>query len=213
MNIASEMALMVSTQRAYQMNSTAIQTESQMMSIANQLRPHHEPPDSVRHQRLDATATTGLPVVNQALEPEWVRHGSAATQKAYETALSFEQTLVEQLSQSLTATSGLGGESSQEGESGSEEGGSAAAGANSQLSSMLPQALDGRRHERRRPRPGGADDPRARRPARRGASARERRRQPRGAAAAGATATAARSQPARRVPPTAGTASTGGTAA
>jgi flagellar basal-body rod protein FlgG len=37
-NIASEMALMVSTQRAYQMNSTAIQTESQMMSIANQLR-------------------------------------------------------------------------------------------------------------------------------------------------------------------------------
>jgi flagellar basal-body rod protein FlgG len=38
-NIASEMALMVSTQRAYQMNSTAIQDESQMMSIANQLRP------------------------------------------------------------------------------------------------------------------------------------------------------------------------------
>jgi flagellar basal-body rod protein FlgG len=38
-NMAGEMALMVSTQRAYQMNSTAIQTESQMMSIANQLRP------------------------------------------------------------------------------------------------------------------------------------------------------------------------------
>ena len=38
-NIASEMALMVSTQRDYQLNSTAIQTESQMMSIANQLRP------------------------------------------------------------------------------------------------------------------------------------------------------------------------------
>ena len=37
-NVASEMALMVSTQRAYQMNSTAIQTESQMMAIANQLR-------------------------------------------------------------------------------------------------------------------------------------------------------------------------------
>jgi flagellar basal-body rod protein FlgG len=37
-NIASEMALMVSTQRDYQLNSTAIQTESQMMSIANQLR-------------------------------------------------------------------------------------------------------------------------------------------------------------------------------
>jgi flagellar basal-body rod protein FlgG len=37
-NMGSEMALMVSTQRAYQMNSTAIQTESQMMSIANQLK-------------------------------------------------------------------------------------------------------------------------------------------------------------------------------
>jgi flagellar basal-body rod protein FlgG len=38
-NIAHEMALMVSTQRDYQLTSTAIQTESQMMSIANQLRP------------------------------------------------------------------------------------------------------------------------------------------------------------------------------
>jgi len=37
-NIASEMALMVSTQRNYQLTSTAIQTENQMMSIANQLR-------------------------------------------------------------------------------------------------------------------------------------------------------------------------------
>ncbi|MGD1058364.1 MAG: flagellar hook-basal body protein [Solirubrobacteraceae bacterium] len=38
-NIAGTMALMVSTQRAFQMNSTSIQTDSQMMSIANQLRP------------------------------------------------------------------------------------------------------------------------------------------------------------------------------
>jgi flagellar basal-body rod protein FlgG len=38
-NMAGEMALMVSTQRAFQMNSTSIQTDSQMMSIANQLRP------------------------------------------------------------------------------------------------------------------------------------------------------------------------------
>ena len=84
-----------------------------------------------------ASGSTGLPVVNQATEPEWVRKGSAATQKAYESALSFEATLVEQLSKTLTSTSGLSGES--EGESGSEEGGSS--GANSQLSSMLPQAL------------------------------------------------------------------------
>ncbi len=86
-------------------------------------------------------ATAGPPAVNQALEPEWVRDGSAATQKAYASALSFEQTLVEQLSQSLTAASGLAGESSQEGESGSEEGGSSGGAEASELSSMLPQAL------------------------------------------------------------------------
>jgi flagellar basal-body rod protein FlgG len=38
-NMAGDMALMVTTQRNYQLTSTAIQTESQMMSIANQLRP------------------------------------------------------------------------------------------------------------------------------------------------------------------------------
>lgn len=89
-----------------------------------------------------ASVGAALPAVNQALEPEWVRHGSAATQKAYASALAFEQTLVEQLSKALTAASGLTGESSQAGESGSEEGGSPAGGAQaSQLSSMLPQAL------------------------------------------------------------------------
>jgi hypothetical protein len=90
------------------------------------------------------SATTGLPVVNQALEPAWVRDGSASTQKAYASALSFEQTLVEQLSQTLTATSGLESESSSSGEaeSSSEEGATSASGAgDSQLSSMLPQAL------------------------------------------------------------------------
>jgi Rod binding domain-containing protein len=83
-------------------------------------------------------ASTGLPAVNQALEPAWVRHGSATTQKTYETALAFEGMLVQQLSRSLTATSGLGGEG--EGEAGSEEGGSPSMGA-SELSSLLPQAL------------------------------------------------------------------------
>lgn len=81
----------------------------------------------------------GLPVVNQAFEPEWVRHGSAATQKAYESALSFEATLVEQLSQSLAKTSDLGGEASQESEGGGE--GSSSSSDDSQLASMLPQAL------------------------------------------------------------------------
>jgi Rod binding domain-containing protein len=88
-----------------------------------------------------ATGSSGLPVVNQAFEPEWVRHGSAATQKAYESALSFEETLVEQLSQSLAKTSGMGGESSQESEGGESGEGGASSSGNSQLSSMLPQAL------------------------------------------------------------------------
>jgi len=38
-DMARAMALLVSTQRDFQMSSSAIQTESQMMSIANQLRP------------------------------------------------------------------------------------------------------------------------------------------------------------------------------
>jgi Rod binding domain-containing protein len=85
------------------------------------------------------TGSTGVPAVDQALEPAWVRHGSAATQQAYASALAFEQTLVEQLSQSLASTSGLGGESSEEGSS-SEAGGSEGTGS-SPISSMLPQAL------------------------------------------------------------------------
>jgi hypothetical protein len=89
-----------------------------------------------------ANTTAGLPVVNQALEPAWVRTGSASTKKAYEAALTFEQTLVEQLARSLTATSGLNGEAAQGGEDSSEGGGSPSAGANSgELSSLLPQAL------------------------------------------------------------------------
>jgi flagellar basal-body rod protein FlgG len=38
-DLGREMAQMISTQRAFQMTSTAIQTETQMMTIANQLRP------------------------------------------------------------------------------------------------------------------------------------------------------------------------------
>lgn len=88
-----------------------------------------------------AGTAAGLPAVNQALEPAWVRRGSAATQRAYQSALAFEQTLVEQLSQALTATSGLSGEGAQEGDEGGSEEAGAAGAADSQLSSMLPQAL------------------------------------------------------------------------
>jgi hypothetical protein len=89
---------------------------------------------------MSAPIASGLPVVNQALEPKWVRDGSPATQKSYESALAFEDTLVEQLSQSLTASSGLTGESSG-GEESEEGGASASAGGDSELASLLPQGL------------------------------------------------------------------------
>jgi Rod binding domain-containing protein len=90
-----------------------------------------------------------LPTVNQALEPASVRNGSPAVQKAYTSAVDFEEMLVQQLSQSLTQGTGLGGseEGSEEGLEGAPEGGSGAASgqgggaANSQLAALLPQAL------------------------------------------------------------------------
>jgi Rod binding domain-containing protein len=94
---------------------------------------------SIPASSASALSSGSPPIADQTLEPAWVRKGSVSTQKAYETALAFEQMLVEQLSQSLTASSGLGGESGQEGES--SEGSSGGAGANGPLSSMLPQAL------------------------------------------------------------------------
>jgi Rod binding domain-containing protein len=88
------------------------------------------------------TAGAGLPVVNQALEPAWVRQGSKATQQAYQTALGFEGVLVQQLAASLTASSGLGEGASEEGGESTgamgSGGGDAGSGA---LASMLPQAL------------------------------------------------------------------------
>ena len=88
-----------------------------------------------------ASGSSGLPVSNQALEPGWVRRGSPSTQKAYAAALSFESTLVEQLSRSLTASSGLGGEPGGEGESPAPGGEGAPGAQSSPISSLLPQAL------------------------------------------------------------------------
>jgi len=80
----------------------------------------------------------GLPAIDQALEPKWVRDGSASTKKAYESALEFEDMLVEQLSHTLAQTGGVDAEGSQEGE-GAEEGGAGSG----ELSSLLGQALTG----------------------------------------------------------------------
>ncbi len=67
-------------------------------------------------------APSGLPIVNQALEPASVRNGSPAVQKAYASALDFEAMLVQQLSQALTQGTGLGGEEgSEEGMGGASE--------------------------------------------------------------------------------------------
>lgn len=85
---------------------------------------------------LTSTATgSGLPVVSAATEPEFVRKGSASVKSAYQEALGFEEMLVEQLTKSMSESSGLG-ESGSSGEGEGEEGGSA-----SMLTSMLPQTL------------------------------------------------------------------------
>lgn len=86
-------------------------------------------------------STTGLPPIDPAFEPASVRNGSPAVQKAYASALDFESMLVQQLSQSLSETSGLGGEGESES---AVEGGSGGGGGDpvsTQLSSLLPQTL------------------------------------------------------------------------
>ena len=77
----------------------------------------------------------GLPVRTPALEPAWVRKGSAAVQKQYAVALEFEQMLLTQLASALTQGGELGGASS------GGEGGSEAEPGASIYTSMLPQAL------------------------------------------------------------------------
>jgi len=77
----------------------------------------------------------GLAVRAPALEPDWVRHGSATVQKDYQAALEFEQMLVTQMASSLTQNGELAG-----GGSGEEGSGESQPGAGI-YSSMLPQAL------------------------------------------------------------------------
>jgi Rod binding domain-containing protein len=83
---------------------------------------------------LDSSAA---PVVNEALEPESVRNGSAATKQAYSEALDFESLLVNQLAQQLTQSSGFMGADGSDAD-GSDSGSSSA---NGEFASLLPGAL------------------------------------------------------------------------
>ena len=90
---------------------------------------------------------TTLPAIDPALEPESVRNGNAAAKSAYQEGLAFEDILVNQLAQQMTATvpglsgdDGLGGSSDDS--SGSSTGGltSSSSGIGA-YASLLPQAL------------------------------------------------------------------------
>jgi Rod binding domain-containing protein len=85
-------------------------------------------------------ATSGLPPINPANEPAAIRNGDADAKKAYQTGLSFEQLLVNQLTQELasTATDSSGDGSSDSSGASGLMGGDAASSA---YANMLPQTL------------------------------------------------------------------------
>jgi Rod binding domain-containing protein len=91
-----------------------------------------------------ASSSAGLPVTSMTRAPAAVRDGSASVKQAYTTAQGFEEMLLQQLSQSLVQSSGLGGEGEGEGGEASGGEGSGAAGgeaAGGMLASLLPQTL------------------------------------------------------------------------
>lgn len=100
---------------------------------------------------------TSLPVtstapVDPATEPESVRNGNQAAKNAYQTGLAFENILVNELAQQMTATvpglsgddDGLGGSSSDDSGDSSSDATGGLTGSDSGISaysSLLPQAL------------------------------------------------------------------------
>jgi Rod binding domain-containing protein len=95
-----------------------------------------------------ALPATSMAPIDPALEPESVRNGNQAAKNAYQTGLAFENILVNELAQQMTATvpglsgddDGLGG-SSGDSSSGSTGGLTSADSGISAYSSLLPQAL------------------------------------------------------------------------
>jgi Rod binding domain-containing protein len=97
---------------------------------------------------LDGLSSTGSSLspatVDTALEPASVRNGDQTAKSAYQAGLAFEQLLVNQLAQQLTATAS----SADDGSDDSSDGGGGSAGglmgsdpASSTYAQMLPQAL------------------------------------------------------------------------
>ena len=78
-----------------------------------------------------------VPAVNPALEPADIRKGGPAAQRAYQVGLAFEQMLVDQLSQELTASTG----GSADGTDATSSGLMGSDPASSTYAQMLPQAL------------------------------------------------------------------------
>lgn len=89
-----------------------------------------------------------LPPIDPALVPAAVRNGDQQAKQAYQTGLAFEQMLVDELSQQLTATAGAdGGSDGSDGSGGSDGGSDGSSGimgsdpASSTYAQLLPTAL------------------------------------------------------------------------
>jgi Rod binding domain-containing protein len=83
--------------------------------------------------------STGVPPIQSALLPEDVRKAGPKAERLYETALSFEGVLVDQLTQSLGST--LDSAGSSDGSDGSDDGEDTTDAASSLTAQMIPDAL------------------------------------------------------------------------
>ena len=88
----------------------------------------------------DTLSAAGLPPINEALLPASVRNGSPAAKSAYETALSFEDVLVNELSQAMMATVSSSSDDSSSDDS-SSDGSGGSDSVSGEYSQLLPQAL------------------------------------------------------------------------
>jgi len=83
--------------------------------------------------------STGLPPIQSALLPEDVRKAGPKAERLYQTALAFENVLVDQLTQSLGSTlDSTGGSATSDG---SDDGGDTTDAASALTAQMIPDAL------------------------------------------------------------------------